>query len=71
MSSKGQQEQRMKEQLESGNFYEYSQFIKTIFFKFKMRRRFAEMKELIKRAITDLGEIGQRDLACDIFEIYY
>ena len=72
--SKATQEQRMKEQLDSGNFYEYTQFIKTIFFKYKMRRKFTEMKDLIKKALIDLGQREnqkQQDLVADIFEIFY
>jgi len=42
----------MAEKLATGNFYEYTQYVKTIFFKFKMRRRFAEMQELMNKAIT-------------------
>jgi hypothetical protein len=61
----------MAEQLDSGNFYEYSQFIKTIFFKYKMRRRFKEMKELIEKAINDLGAKKEAELVVDIFEIYF
>jgi len=61
----------MAEQLDSGNFYEYSQFIKTIFFKYKMRRRFKEMKELIEKAINDLGAKKEAELVVVIFEIYF
>ena len=61
----------MQEQLQSGNFYEYSQFIKTIFFKFKMRRRFPEMQKLISKAMTDLGTHNQPGMVGDVFEIYY
>mmetsp|Transcript_4510 Transcript_4510/g.6788 ORF Transcript_4510/g.6788 Transcript_4510/m.6788 type:complete len:136 (-) Transcript_4510:473-880(-) len=62
---------RLKELLDTANFYEYSQLLKTIFFKFKMRRRFKEMKEFILQCSIDLGENKQDNLACDVFEIYY
>ena len=57
--------------MDTGNFYEYSQLIKTIFFKYKMRRRFKEMRDLIKKAVDDLSQASQPDLTCDVFEIYY
>ena len=36
-----------------------------------MRRRFDEMKDLIRKALTDLGELKQDNLVGDIFEIYF
>jgi len=39
--------------------------------KYKMKRRIAEMQELIKKSMEDLGNKGQKGLLCDIFEIYY
>ena len=53
--SKKSMEERRQEILNSENYYEYSQFIKTLFMKFKMRKRYDEMKEVIKNAIVDLG----------------
>lgn len=51
---------RMKEILDAGNHYELTQYIKTVFFKFKMRRRFKEMQALIQKAIDDLGAVEQK-----------
>lgn len=39
--------------------------------RFKMRRRVAEMQNLIEKAITDLGVLNQAHLVGDIFEIYF
>ena len=36
-----------------------------------MRRRFTELKALIKKAITDLGTLNQTKLLCDVFDIYF
>ena len=36
-----------------------------------MRRRFKELKDLIKKAITDLGSLKQTKLLCDVFEVYF
>jgi hypothetical protein len=36
-----------------------------------MRRRHSEMKALMQKAITDLGELNQNELVGDIFEIYF
>lgn len=36
-----------------------------------MRRRFTELKALIKKAITDLGGLNQTKLLCDVFEVYF
>lgn len=61
----------MAEKLAEGNFYEYTQLIKTIFFKYKMRRRFEPMKALIQTAIEDLSKLNQKELLCDIFDLYF
>lgn len=36
-----------------------------------MRRRFKEMKDLIEKAINDLGAKKEAELVVDIFEIYF
>ena len=36
-----------------------------------MRKRFVELKALIKKAIIDLGGLNQSKLLCDVFEIYF
>jgi hypothetical protein len=38
----------MADMLATQNFYEYTQFIKTVFFKYKMRRKTKEMQSIIK-----------------------
>jgi len=57
--------------LDSGNYYEYSQFVKTIFFKYKMRRKYKEMKDLIMQSVVTLGQKEKQDLTCEVFEMYY
>jgi len=44
---------------------------KTIFFKFKMRKREKEMKELTEITMSDLSNHKQRDLVVDILKIYF
>ena len=68
---KANQEARLAEHLTKGEFYEYTLSIKQIFMKYKMKRRIAEMQELIKKSMEDLGNKGKGGLMCDIFEIYY
>lgn len=36
-----------------------------------MRKRFTELKGLIKKAITDLGKLDQTKLLCDVFDTYF
>lgn len=36
-----------------------------------MRKRYTEMKALIKKAIEDLGQYKQPELVGDVFEIYF
>lgn len=50
---------RLVEKLASGHFYDYEQQVKTLFFKYKMRKREKEMKELITRAMDDLNSHQQ------------
>lgn len=45
----------MAEKLEAKQFYDYEQLVKTLFFKFKLRKREKEMKDLMKKAMTDLS----------------
>jgi hypothetical protein len=46
---------RLDEKLAEGAFYDYEQHYKTMFFKYKMRKREKEMKELTTRAVNDLN----------------
>ena len=64
-------EERRQEILATENYYEYSQYIKTMFMKNKMRRKFDEMKALIRQALIDLGERKQQGLAADMFDNYF
>jgi len=45
---------RLDEKLKAGEYYDYEQHVRTLFFKLKMKKREAEYKELIKRAMSDL-----------------
>jgi hypothetical protein len=36
-----------------------------------MRRKFEPMKALIHQAITDLSKLNQKELLCDIFDLYF
>ena len=36
-----------------------------------MRKRFGELKDLIRKTITDLGGLNQIKLLCDAFEVYF
>jgi hypothetical protein len=45
---------RLDEKLAAGQYYDYEQHVRTLFFKLKMRKREAEYKQLIKRAMDDL-----------------
>ena len=62
---------RLDEKLAAGAYYDYEQHFKTMFFKFKMRKREKEMKELTDRAMNDLSSHKQKDLVVDILEIYF
>jgi tetratricopeptide (TPR) repeat protein len=62
---------RLAEKLKDGAYYDYEQMVKTIFFKYKMRKREKEMRELIERAMNDLSNAEQKDLVVDILEIYF
>jgi hypothetical protein len=48
-------EDRLKEKLDQGAYYDYNQLLKTLFFKLKMKKKETEYKELIKRALNDLN----------------
>jgi hypothetical protein len=52
-------EERLREKLAEGAFYDYNQLLKTLFFKLKMRRKIDECKGLIMRAAVDLKEHDQ------------
>ena len=45
---------RLDEKLAAGQYYDYEQHVRTLFFKLKMRKREAEYKKLIQRAMDDL-----------------
>ena len=51
--------ERLKEKLEAGQYYDYEQLVKTLFFKFKMKKKDAEMKALIKKSMEELNEHKQ------------
>jgi hypothetical protein len=50
---------RLDEKLAEGKFYDYEQHVRTLFFKYKMRKREKEMKELMTRAMNDLNNAKQ------------
>lgn len=52
-------EERLKEKLQLGEFYDYTMLLKTLFFKLKMRRKEVEFKGLIQRAMQQLSEHDQ------------
>jgi hypothetical protein len=52
-------EERLREKLEEGAFYDYNQLLKTLFFKLKMRKREQEYQGLMKRAMEDLRQHNQ------------
>ena len=45
---------RLDEKLAAGQYYDYEQRVRTLFFKLKMKKREAEYKKLIQRAMDDL-----------------
>jgi len=45
--------------------------IKTIFFKYKIKKRTEEMQKLIRRAMEDLAKEGQKELVTDLLEMYF
>ena len=51
--------ERLKEKLDAGQYYDYEQLVKTLFFKFKMKKKTAEMKAIIKKAMEELNEHKQ------------
>ena len=51
--------ERLKEKLEAGQYYDYEQLVKTLFFKHKMKKKDAEMKALIKKSMQELNEHKQ------------
>ena len=48
--------ERLKEKLEAGQFYDYEQLVKTLFFKYKLRKKDQEMKAIIKKAMEELNQ---------------
>ena len=50
---------RLDEKLASEQYYDYEQHVKTLFFKYKMRKKEKEMKELMTRAMNDLNNAKQ------------
>lgn len=52
-------EERLREKLQEGAFYDYNQLLRTLFFKLKMRKKVDEYQGLIQRALKDLKENGQ------------
>ena len=52
-------EKRLEEKLAAKEFYDYGQLVKTLFFKYKMRKRETEMKQLIKNAMQGLSQNDQ------------
>lgn len=64
-------EARLQEKLASGAYYDYEQLVKTMFFKHKMKKKEAEYKALMRKAMEDLQRYEQKDLIVDILEIYY
>ena len=55
-------EERLKEKLLEGAYYDYNQLLKTLFFKLKMRKKPDEYKGLMQRAMKDLKENNQVSL---------
>jgi hypothetical protein len=47
MSEKKVTEERLREKLAEGAYYDYNQLLKTLFFKLKMRRKVDECRGLI------------------------
>ena len=60
---------RLDEKLAAGQYYDYEQHVRTLFFKLKMRKREAEYKKLIQRAMDDLLAHNQvREITTNILE---
>ena len=51
--------ERLKEKLDAGQYYDDEQLVKTLFFKFKMKKKTVEMKAIIKKAMEELNEHKQ------------
>lgn len=51
-------EKRLQEKLEAKEYYDYEQLVKTLFFKFKLRKKEVEMKNVMKKAMVDLQAAG-------------
>jgi len=52
-------EERLREKLQEGAYYDYNQLLRTLFFKLKMRKKVDEYQGLIQRALKDLKENSQ------------
>ncbi len=63
--------ERLQTLIEAKDFYQYVQLVRTFFFKFKMRKRIPEMKQLLEKGYTDLKEHEQKDLVVELLELYY
>jgi len=48
-------EARLKEKLSDGKFYDYSELVRTLFFKYKLRNKTQQMQDLISQAMVDLS----------------
>jgi len=57
--------------IEAKNYYEYQQLVKSIFYKYKIRKRIGELKALVSKALKTFLEHQQTDLLADLFTFYY
>mmetsp|Transcript_30995 Transcript_30995/g.30535 ORF Transcript_30995/g.30535 Transcript_30995/m.30535 type:complete len:179 (-) Transcript_30995:257-793(-) len=61
----------MEAALEAGKYYEYSQQAKSKFFKFKLRSKEKEMKDLVNTVMEKLVASGEKSLIRDWGEYYF
>jgi len=48
-------EARLKEKLADGKYYDYSELVRTLFFKYKIRNKTQQMQDIISQAMIDLS----------------
>jgi hypothetical protein len=64
-------EARLDSALQAGNYYEYAQLFKTLFFKLKTRKRIVELKAFVNSSIEALATRDQGDLVVELTQHYF
>mmetsp|Transcript_33937 Transcript_33937/g.25009 ORF Transcript_33937/g.25009 Transcript_33937/m.25009 type:complete len:129 (-) Transcript_33937:2723-3109(-) len=64
-------ESRLSDCLKTKNYYEYDQVLRTIFFKYKIKKRTQDLQKLVRRGMEELATEGQKELVTDLLDLYF